>query len=209
MTRIASRPPARLLRVLRIAATTVAAAVTGTLNCALGRGESHPVQLKAGDPAPDFALAGSDGRRYRLSDLRNRETVVIAWFPKAFTPGCTKECESLGSSRAVLGPFKVRYFGASVDTPETNRRFATSLGLDYPILSDPDRKVARAYGVIGRSGFPSRWTFYIGTDGRILEIDKHVQVTTHGTDVAARLNELAGLKPAEGTTAGDRFRFRT
>jgi peroxiredoxin Q/BCP len=180
----------RLLRVLRIAATTVGAAGAGMINYVLGRGESHPVQLKAGDPAPDFSLAGSDGRRYRLADLRGRDAVVIAWFPKAFTPGCTKECESLGSSRALLGPFKVRYFGASVDTPETNRRFAASLGIDYPILSDPDRAVARAYGVIGKSGFPSRWTFYIGTDGRILEVDKHVQVSTHGTDVAARLSTL-------------------
>jgi len=179
----------RLLRVLRIAATTVAAAATGMINRAMGRGESHPVQLKAGDPAPDFSLLGSDGRGYRLSDLRG-DAVVIAWFPKAFTPGCTKECESLGSSRAVLGQFKVRYFGANVDTPETNRRFATSLGIDYPVLSDPDRGVARAYGVIGASGFPSRWTFYIGTDGRILEIDKRVQVATHGKDVAARLTEL-------------------
>ena len=179
----------RLLRGLRIAATTVAAAVTGTINRAMGRGESHPVQLKAGDPAPDFALPGSDGRGYRLSDLRG-DAVVIAWFPKAFTPGCTRECESLGSSRAVLGQFKVRYFGANVDTPETNRRFATSLGIDYPVLSDPDRRVARAYGVIGASGFPSRWTFYIDTDGRILEIDKRVQVATHGKDVAARLSEL-------------------
>ena len=181
----------RLLRVLRIAATTVAATAMGMINYALGRGERHRVLLKPGDPAPDFSLPGSDGRRYRLSDLRGRDTVVIAWFPKAFTPGCTKECESLGISRAGLEPFKVRYFGASVDTPETNRRFAASLGIEYPILSDPDRTAARAYGVIGRSGFPSRWTFYIGRDGRILEIDKHVRVATHGADVAARLAALA------------------
>jgi len=200
----------RLLRALRIAATTVAATATGLINCALGRGESHPVQLKAGDPAPDFALPGSDGHRYRLSELRGRGAIVIAWFPKAFTPGCTKECESLGSSAALLGQFKVRYFGANVDTPETNRRFAASLGIDYPVLSDPDRNVARAYGVIGASGFPARWTFYIGTDGRILEIDKHVRVSTHGTDVASRLTELgvprADLQHAEGLTVGDRSR---
>lgn len=179
-----------LLRVLRIGATTVAATATGVMNRVTGRGESHPVQLKAGDPAPDFALPGSDGRRHRLSDLRGRDAVVIAWFPKAYTPGCTRECESLGSSGAVLGQFKVRYFGASVDDPETSRRFAASLGIDYPVLSDPDQKVARAYGVIGASGFPSRWTFYIGSDGRILDIDKHVHVATHGQDVASRLTEL-------------------
>jgi peroxiredoxin Q/BCP len=173
-----------------MAATTVTAAATGIINSVLGWGERHPVQLKAGDLAPDFALPGSDGRQYRLSDLRGRD-VVIAWFPKAFTPGCTKECESLRSARGLLGPFKVRYFGASVDAPGTNRSFAMSLGIDYPILSDPDRIVARAYGVIGRSGFPLRWTFYIGRDGRILEIDKDVQVTTHGADVASRLTQLA------------------
>ena len=104
----------------------------------------------------------------------------------------------------MLGPFKIRYFGASVDTPETNRRFAASLGIDYPILSYPARTAVRAYGVIGRSGFPSRWTFYISRDGRILEIDKHVRVTTHGTDVAARLTELAarGERHGVGFDAG-------
>jgi peroxiredoxin Q/BCP len=184
-----------------MAAPTVAAAATGIINSVLGWGERHPVQLKAGDLAPDFSLPASDGRRYRLSDLRGR-AVVIAWFPKAFTPGCTKECESLGASRAVLGPIKVRYFGASVDAPETNRRFAASLGIDYPILSDPDRTVALAYGVIGRSGFPARWTFYIGRDGRILEIDKHVQVDTHGADVAARLTDLAARGESPSVAPG-------
>ena len=59
-------------------------------------------------------------------------------------------------------------FAASVDSPETNASFARSLELAYPILSDPSRDVARAYGVLSRSGFASRWTFYIGADGRIL-----------------------------------------
>ena len=185
----------RLLRILRIAATTVAATMTGMINCALGRGELYPVLLKAGDPAPDFELPGSDGRRYRLSDLRGRHAVVIAWFPKAFTPGCTKECESLGTSRAVLGPLKVRYFGASVDTPETNRRFAASLGIDYPILSDPDGAVARAYGVLGRTGFPGRTTFFIGSDGRILHIDRQVRLRDHGRDITDRLAGRATPRP--------------
>lgn len=179
----------RLLKVLRIMATPAAATAEGIINIAAGRGERHPVQLKAGDLAPDFALPGSDGRTYRLSDLRG-DVVVMAWFPKAFTGGCTKECESLGSSGTELRQFKVRYFGANVDPLDTNRRFAASLGIDYPVLSDPDKTAARAFGVIGASGFPLRWTFYIGTNGRILEIDKHVHVTTHGRDVVARLTAL-------------------
>lgn len=179
----------RALRALRIIATTAAAAAAGIITRAAGRGERGPVELNAGDPAPDFALPGSDGRLYRLSDLSG-DAVVIAWFPKAFTGGCTKECESLGSSGAALRQFRVRYFGANVDAPETNRRFAASLGIDYPVLSDPDQTTARAYGVMGAWGFPSRWTFYIGTTGRILAIDRHVRVMTHGRDIVARLGDL-------------------
>ena len=86
--------------------------------------------------------------------------------------------------------FNVEYFAASVDTPEANARFARSLGIDYPILSDPAKVVARAYGVLGASGYASRWTFYIGADGRILDIDRKVRASSHGRDVAARLTAL-------------------
>ena len=86
--------------------------------------------------------------------------------------------------------FDVRYFAASVDRPETNAKFAASLGVDYPILSDPTKDVARAYGVLAPSGLASRWTFYIGADGRILDIDKQVRAASHGTDIVKRLEEL-------------------
>ncbi len=86
--------------------------------------------------------------------------------------------------------FNVEYFAASVDSPETNARFARSLGIDYPILSDPTKEVARAYGVLGASGYASRWTFYIGADGRLLAIDKKVSAASHGRDIVARLTEL-------------------
>lgn len=84
----------------------------------------------------------------------------------------------------------MRYFAASVDSVETNTRFAQSLGVDYPILSDPGRQVARAYGVLSASGYASRWTFYIGADGRVLDVDKRVSASTHGRDIAGRLTEL-------------------
>ena len=84
----------------------------------------------------------------------------------------------------------VHYFAASVDSPDANRKFAESLGVRYPILSDPTKEVARAYGVLARSGYASRWTFYIGADGRILEIDKKVSPSSHGADVARRVREL-------------------
>lgn len=83
------------------------------------------------------------------------------------------------------------YFSVSVDTPDTNKAFAQSLGVDYPLLSDPSKEVAKAYGVVNvDQPFASRWTFYIGSDGRILYIDKHVSPSTHGQAVAAKLGEL-------------------
>jgi peroxiredoxin Q/BCP len=89
-----------------------------------------------------------------------------------------------------LKRFDVAYFAASVDAPEKNAKFAQSLGLDFPILSDPTKATARAYGVLGPVGLASRWTFYIGADGRILEIDKHVNAGSHGEDVSATLTRL-------------------
>jgi peroxiredoxin Q/BCP len=92
-----------------------------------------------------------------------------------------------------LKAFDVAHFAASVDDSDTNRKFAESLDADYPILSDADKKTAAAYGVLGTSGRASRWTFYIGPDGRILEIDKKVSVKTAGEDIVKKLEEL-GVK---------------
>lgn len=83
------------------------------------------------------------------------------------------------------------YFTASTDDAQTNKKFAESLSTDYPILSDPDKKVAEAYGVlIPGMGFANRWTFYIGPDGKILDIDRHVKAQTAGADVAAKLDAM-------------------
>ena len=82
------------------------------------------------------------------------------------------------------------YFTASVDDPETNKKFAESLGADYPILSDADKKVATAYGVLGPFNVARRWTFYIGPDGKILHVDREVKTETAAKDVVARLKEL-------------------
>jgi peroxiredoxin Q/BCP len=85
----------------------------------------------------------------------------------------------------------VALFGASVDTPEDNKKFAESLALDYPLLSDPGKQVAAAFGVVTpERQFAQRWTFYIGVDGKILHIEKKVSAATAGQDVAAKLAEL-------------------
>lgn len=152
---------------------------------------SQAADLSVGDAAPDFALKASDGKTYKLSDFRGRKTVVVAWFPKAFTGGCTKECISFRANGEAIREFNVAYFTASCDTLEDNTKFARQVEADYPILADPDRKVANAYGLIaeGKKN-ASRWTYIIGEDGEIKHIDKNVKAADHGKDIVARLEEL-------------------
>ena len=147
--------------------------------------------LKVGDQAPPFELQGSDGKTHKLSDFKGKQVVVLAWFPKAFTGGCTAECKSLRGNGDAIRKFDVAYFTASCDEAETNKKFAESLNLDYPILSDPKQETALAYGVVNaQRKVPFRWTYYIGKDGKILYIDDKVQTESHGADIAAKLKEL-------------------
>lgn len=175
----------RLSRIVKVGATLV----VGAAAALVGRAQNGPA-LKVGDAAPNFSLRGSDGKTYTLADYQGRSAVVLAWFPKAFTGGCTIECKSLRESGDAIRAFEAAYFASSVDTPEDNAGFAKQVGADYPILADPSKDTARAYGVLGTFGVASRWTFYIGTDGRILHIDKAVKVASAGQDVAAKLAEL-------------------
>lgn len=150
--------------------------------------------LEVGDIAPDFELQGSDGQTHRLSDYRGT-TVVIAWFPRAFTRGCTIECKSLAENGHLLQDFDARYFMASVDPIEDNVGFAEQQKADFPILSDPSKQTARAYNVLGSSGLALRHTYYVGPDGRVLAVDKAVKPATSAEDMAAKLKAL-GTKVA-------------
>ena len=83
------------------------------------------------------------------------------------------------------------YFTASCDDADTNRRFAESLELDYPILSDPGKETAKAFGVVNEErSLPFRWTYYIGKDGKVLFVDKSVKAGSHGDDIHAKLTAL-------------------
>jgi peroxiredoxin Q/BCP len=151
--------------------------------------------LQVGDVAPDFALKASDGHLYKLSDFKGKRAVVLAWYPKAFTSGCTIECESLAKKGDLIKKFDVAYFMVSVDTVEQAKAFGEAHNADFPLLSDADKKVAEAYGTLkdygGQIGVVSqRFTFYIGKDGKIAAVDKTVHPATSAEDVAAKLAEL-------------------
>ena len=165
--------------------------------------QAPSAELKVGDPAPNFKLQATDGKTYQLSDFKGKKAVVIAWFPKAFTQGCTIECKSLAENGERIRKFDVAYFMASVDPLEDNIRFAKATKVDlngqtvekkeadFPMLSDPTKETAKAYGVLAANGaFAQRWTFYIDKDGRIAGIDKAVKPATSAEDMIAKLGEL-------------------
>jgi thioredoxin-dependent peroxiredoxin len=177
---------AAMLRILFLL-TAIGIAMTSNLTSA----ELAAAELKAGDTAPDFSLAGSDGKTYKLADFEDKQAVVVAWFPKAFTGGCTKQCTSFREDGAAIRKYDVAYFTASTDEAELNKKFAESLKADYPILSDPTMETAKAYGVLKEGGkTANRWTFYIGKNGKILYVDKSVNAADHANDVAKKLGEL-------------------
>jgi peroxiredoxin Q/BCP len=176
---------------------------------------SAAAELNVGDKAPDFKLQASDGKTYSLSEFRGKQAVVLAWFPAAFTRGCTIECKSLAEHGDMIKAYDVSYFMASVDPLDKNMEFAkaTSVKLgdtevskkeaDFPLLSDPSKETAKAYGVLNEQrGFANRWTFYIGKDGTILHIDKDVQtrLATSAEDMAAKLKELKIPAAKKATT---------
>jgi len=161
---------------------------------AVSASSTQAAELKAGDPAPNFSLVGTDGKTYNLADFKDKSAVVVAWFPKAKTGGCTKECKNMKAEGDAIRNFNVAYFTASVDDPKLNKEFSDDLGLDYPILSDPTKKTAEEYGILNAKGMSNRVTFYIGIDGKILAIDKSVKTDTHGADIAKKLGELGVAK---------------
>ena len=161
-----------------------------TMMLLAGAAGAQDAQLQAGDMAPDFSLQASDGKTYDLVDFRGEQAVVIAWYPRAFTRGCTIECKSLAENGHLVREYEVTYFMASVDPLEENTAFAAEQNADFPLLSDPTKVTANAYGVLNQRGMANRWTFYIGKSGRILYIDKEVRPRTSAEDMAARLGEL-------------------
>jgi thioredoxin-dependent peroxiredoxin len=173
------------MRVLMTIGLVAAMAVS-----AMAQATAPAVELKVGDQAPDFSLQASDGKTYKLSDYRGKKAVVVAWFPKAFTQGCTIECKSLAANGDRIRKYDVAYFMASVDPLEENKKFAESEKADFPLLSDADKSIAAKYGVLSARGVANRWTFYIDKNGRIAHIDKAVNPGTSAEDMVARLGDL-------------------
>jgi len=127
--------------------------------------------MKPGDTAPTFSLSSDNGTTIRLEDELAQGPVVLFFYPKAMTPGCTKESCHFRDLAGEFADVKARRLGISADSVDKQHEFSEKHGFDYPLLSDPDRTVAKAYGV-KRPGplFNKRMTFVIGQDGKLLDV---------------------------------------
>lgn len=129
--------------------------------------------LKVGDMAPDFTLPATNGKQVKLSDFRGKKTVVLAFFPAAFTGGCTKEMTSFAADVDKFTSSDAEILPISTDNTPTLKHWAEELKAQYIMLSDFQRKVAAQYGVlIPERGLANRTTFVIDKDGKIQHIDE-------------------------------------
>jgi peroxiredoxin Q/BCP len=155
------------------------------------------VTLAAGERAPDFALRDQDGALHRLADYTGR-TVVLYFYPKDGTPGCTKQaCSFRDEHRAILAAGAI-VLGVSTDGAESHRRFRAQHALPFPLLVDEGAAVATAYGAWGEKTLYGRTsvgmirsTFIIGPDGRLLRVWKRARADGHGEAVRRALQEHA------------------
>jgi peroxiredoxin Q/BCP len=124
--------------------------------------------LANGQKAPDFELADQDGRKHTLKSLLKDGPLILYFYPADFTPGCTKEACSFRDLHQDMLRAKLRIVGVSPQDIDSHRRFAEKHGLNFPLLSDPDKKAVKAYDLDGPLGFGvRRGTYLIGTDGKI------------------------------------------
>lgn len=147
--------------------------------------------LKEGDRAPDFTLESSEGGKVALKDLKGKK-VVLYFYPKDNTPGCTREACSLRDHNAELKKAGVVVLGVSKDSISSHQNFAKKYALPFALLSDADTKMAASYGAWGEKTLYGRkfmgmirMTFLINEQGKVAKIWPKVKVDTHGADVLA------------------------
>jgi peroxiredoxin Q/BCP len=139
--------------------------------------------LSVGNPAPDFILQDSDGNSYSLSSYKEKNPVIIYFYPKAGTPGCTKQACGIRDSFSKFKENDIVVLGISVDSKESIKQFIKDNNLNFPLLSDENKEVSKAYGVLNNIGVDSRITFIVDKQGNIANILRDVDVETHANDV--------------------------
>ena len=152
--------------------------------------------MEPGETAPDFELRNQDGEAVRLSDLRGR-TVVLYFYPKADTPGCTTQACGIRDRSTDYAAADAVVLGVSPDPPAKLRKFADKHGLEFTLVGDPDHSVSEAYGVwVEKSMYGKKFmgvqraTFIIDGDGKVAHVIPKASPKTHDDEVLAALAEV-------------------
>jgi thioredoxin-dependent peroxiredoxin len=160
------------------------------------KGRHMPIQLAAGLPAPDFTLPCDGGGSISLSSFSGRK-LVLYFYPKADTPGCTREAQAFNALAADFAKAGTGVLGVSADPIKAQDKFKAKYGLSFPLASDPTHAMLTAYGVWGEKSMYgrifegiTRATFLIGQDGRIARIWPKVRVDGHAEEVLAAAKAL-------------------
>ena len=153
---------------------------------------SHATELlKVGDVVADLSVAASDGTTVRLKDYLNRGPVVLYFYPKDDTPGCTKEACGIRDDFSEFKHLNATVFGVSFDSAESHQKFVAKYKLPFVLLADTDKKIAVAYGVAGtKSLWASRVTFVIDAHGKIARVFPQVSPAEHSAELRQALAEL-------------------
>ena len=175
---------ATVLTAAALAAGSAASAQTPAPAAPAAQPAPPPPSVKVGDPAPDFDLAyfavtdaaatppKYENRRVKLSDFKGKQNVVVAFFPAAFSPGCTTEMKQYQTSHGTFTAANTTILGVSVDSTWSNRAFREQLGVQFPILSDWKREAAKAYGLYDENaGIARRATFVVDKTGVVRKVD--------------------------------------
>jgi peroxiredoxin Q/BCP len=153
---------------------------------------SHSAAPMRGSPAPDFTLVSQEGASVSLKDYRGK-WVVLYFYPKDQTPGCTREAHNFQVDQSKYDARNSVILGVSVDSVDSHKKFCTKEGLNFKLLADSDGKVSREYGSLTNLGvvkFAARHTFLIDTRGKIAMAYTNVDPGRHSEDVLAALDQL-------------------
>jgi thioredoxin-dependent peroxiredoxin len=138
---------------------------------------------KVGTKAPDFTLQDVNGNSYTLSSYINKSPVIVYFYPKAGTSGCTKEACGIRDDWSKFEKNNIQVFGVSVDTKPELEKFIKDYHLNFPLLSDADKKVSKEYGVLRDNGYDKRVTFIIDKSGNINKIIPVTDINDHAQQV--------------------------
>ncbi len=150
-------------------------------------------KVKVGDEAPEFSLPAQDGRMVSLKEYKGVKNVVLYFYPKDFTMGCSAEARSFGENYDEIAKMGAEVIGVSSDTPESHQKFATECNARFLMLSDSDGNVRKAYGATGTLGFvPGRVTFVIDKQGVVRHVfSSQVRPKQHVDEAMNALKSLA------------------